>query len=83
MQYISASNARAAFSDVIAKAQKEPVMIQRQHKNVAVMISSEEYEKLRRVRTRELDDLCRRASAYAKKQGLSEKKLAALLADES
>ena len=83
MQYISATDARASFSDVIAAAQKQPIVIQRQNKDVAVMISPQEYEKLRHIKLKEIDDLCKRASAYAKEQGLTEEKLAELLADES
>ena len=83
MEYISASDARAAFSDVIDAAQKQPVMIQRQNKDVAVMISPEAYEKLRGLDQKKFEDICDRASAYAKSQGLTEEILAELLADES
>ena len=83
MQYISTTDARAAFSDIIATSAREPVVIQRQNKDVAVMISPEEYEKLRQIHLQRIDDLCRRASAHAKKMGLTEEKLAELLADES
>jgi len=81
MQYISTTDARAAFSDILSKVQKEPVVIQRQNKDVAVIISPEAYEKLRRINTAELNALCARASTYARKQGLTKAKLAKLLSD--
>ncbi len=83
MQYISTTDARATFTDVIAWAQKEPVMIRRQSKDVAVVISPEEYEKLRWIKAGELDDICVRASAYAKQQGLTDETLARLLVPEN
>ncbi len=83
MQYISTTDARADFAAVIAAAQQEPVVIQRQRKDVAVMISPEDYAKLRKVNGAKFDDVCRRASEYAKQMGLTEEKLAELLADES
>ncbi len=83
MEYISATDARDNFASIINQAQKEPVIIQRQNRDVAVMISPEEFDKLRRIKIEELDRICERASAYAKAQGLTEEKLSQLLADES
>lgn len=83
MQYISATEARATLSHLIDQAQKEPVVIRRQQKDVAVMISPAEYQKLRGIQVQELDEICMRASDYARQQGLTEARLAQLLSDES
>jgi prevent-host-death family protein len=81
MQYISATEARATFSDVIAAAQKQPVVIQKQDKDVAVIISPQDYQKLQKVQLQELDDLCRRVTAQAEAAGLTNEKLEQLLKD--
>jgi prevent-host-death family protein len=83
MQYISATEARATFSDVIAAAQKQPVVIRKQDKDVAVIISPQDYEKLRKVKVQQLKNTMSRAGAYAKKQGMTPEILEQLLADES
>ncbi len=83
MQYISTTDPQASLSQIINAAQKEPVVIQRQDQDVAVMISPKEYARLRRIRVREFNDVCTRASEYAKMQGMTEEKLAELLSDES
>lgn len=79
MEYISATEARSIFSELLDKAQNEPIIIRRQHKDVAVMISPQEYSRLRRIKTEELDRICERASAYAASQGMTEEMLDSLL----
>jgi len=47
MEILNASVAKRAFGDVLLKAQKEPVGINKNGKPVAVMLSVSEYEELR------------------------------------
>ena len=46
MQIISAPEADRTFNQVIDQAQHEPVMIRQQNRNVAVMLSVEEYQRI-------------------------------------
>ena len=46
MKTIAASEARKSFASVIDAAAREPVVIQRQQRNVAVVLSMHEYERL-------------------------------------
>jgi prevent-host-death family protein len=46
MQTITASDAKREFGDLLLKAQKAPVSIQKNGKAVAVVLSAEEYEAL-------------------------------------
>jgi prevent-host-death family protein len=44
MEVLSATDAKREFGEVLLKAQKEPIAINRNGKPVAVMISIDEYE---------------------------------------
>jgi prevent-host-death family protein len=39
MQYVSATEAKQTFAAVVEKAQREPVVIRKQNRDVAVIIS--------------------------------------------
>jgi PHD/YefM family antitoxin component YafN of YafNO toxin-antitoxin module len=60
---------------------REPVVIQRQKRDVAVVISVQEYERLTRVNVAEFQRFCDAVGERAAQAGLNEEKLAALLAD--
>jgi len=53
MQAISATDAKLKLATLLNRAQREPVMIRRNHRDVAVMLSATEYNRLndRRART--------------------------------
>ena len=46
MKYVSATDAKQGLAAVLDTAQREPVVIQRQKRDVAVVLSVQEYEKL-------------------------------------
>ena len=50
METLSASDARREFGEVLLKAQKGPVGINRNGKPVAVMVSAETFDELQAVR---------------------------------
>lgn len=83
MRTISAREAKQRFAAVIDAAQREPIVIQRQNRDVAVVISPEDYEKLRAQTVAELKELCEIVGRQAKAAGLTEEKLAEILADDS
>jgi len=81
MQTISATKASQNFAAMLDAAQREPVRIQRHERNVAVLISSEEYERMNRERWAEFNRLSASASEEAKANGLTEEILAEILAE--
>ena len=83
MQYISATDAKQRLAALLDAAQREPVVIRRQNRDVAVVLSPREYDRLRALNLAEFDRLCERVSATAQANGLTEAKLAELLADGS
>jgi prevent-host-death family protein len=82
MRRFSATEAKQRLAEVLDAAQHEPVVIRRQKRDVAVVMSPQQYDRLRGLNIAELDRLARRVSARAKRRGLTEEKLEKLLADE-
>jgi prevent-host-death family protein len=82
MRQFSATEAKQRLAELLDAAQREPVVIRRQKRDVAVVMSPEEYKRLRALNIAELERLCSRISARAKKRGLTEAKLQELLADD-
>lgn len=83
MQYISATDAKQRLAALLDAAQHEPVVIRRQNRDVAVVLSPREYDRLRALNLAEFDRLCERVSTTAQANGLTEAKLAEILADGS
>jgi prevent-host-death family protein len=81
MKSVSATEAKQRFAALIDAAQREPVVIRRQNRDVAVIVSAEEYERVRGAQVDELDRLCERVSKEAAARGLSDDILADLLKD--
>ncbi|MCM0021287.1 MAG: type II toxin-antitoxin system Phd/YefM family antitoxin [Tagaea sp.] len=81
MRYISATEAKQAFGTALDAAQREPVVIRKQNRDVAVLLSADEYEKLRGLRIAAFDALCDRIAAKAKARGLDDGAYADLMRD--
>jgi antitoxin Phd len=81
MRTMSATDAKQRFAALLDAAQREPVMIRRQNRDVAVIMSAEEYERIRRSNVARLQHLCERVSAQAAERGLTEEILADILKD--
>lgn len=82
MQTISASDAKQAFASMIETAAREPVIIQRQKRDVAVVMSMAEYERLTRLNVGEFQRFCDRIGNRAAQAGLDEAALDELLTDD-
>jgi antitoxin Phd len=82
MQTISANRAKQSLGQVLDAAQREPVMIQRHNRPVAVVLSPYEYERLRGLNVKELAAFCDRIGRRAAERGLTEEKLGEMLAEE-
>jgi antitoxin Phd len=81
MKIVSATDAKQRFAAVIDAAQREPVRVRRQNRDVAVILSAEEYDRIRGANVDELDRLCERVSRQAAERGLTDEVLADLLKD--
>ncbi|TAN56441.1 MAG: type II toxin-antitoxin system Phd/YefM family antitoxin, partial [Rhodospirillales bacterium] len=46
MRYVSATEAKQALAALLDEAQREPVVIRRQKRDVAVVMSMQDYERL-------------------------------------
>lgn len=82
MPTVSATHAKQNFAAMIDAAQREPVRIQRHERDVAVLLSAEEFEQIRKLRAQELIRITEQMGRYAESQGMTDDVLAKLLADE-
>ncbi|MBH0210316.1 MAG: type II toxin-antitoxin system Phd/YefM family antitoxin [Nitrospira sp.] len=82
MRYVSASDAKQKLAAILDAAQREPVMIRRQKRDVAVLLSAQEYERVCAVNREEFLRFSDRVSKKAKAQGLTEATLPKILANE-
>ncbi|MDP3873940.1 MAG: type II toxin-antitoxin system Phd/YefM family antitoxin [Methyloversatilis sp.] len=83
MKTIAASEAKQGFAALIDAAAREPIAIQRQKRDVAVVMSMQEYERLTRLNKSEFQRFCDRVGARAVEAGIDEAILAGLLADDA
>jgi prevent-host-death family protein len=81
MQTISATDAKQKFAALLDTAQREPVRIQRHDRDIAVLISAEDYDRMRADRWAEFNRLSAIAAAQAEANGLTPAILAEILAD--
>jgi prevent-host-death family protein len=81
MPTVSATHAKQNFAAILDQSQREPVRIQRHERDVAVLVSAEEYERMNRERWAEFNRLSEIASEQARANGLTEEILAEILAE--
>jgi len=79
MRYISATDAKQNFAAALDAAQRGPVVIRRQARDQAVLISTQEYDRLRGLAVADFEAFCDRVGEQAVGRGLTERKLAAIL----
>jgi len=72
MQTISSSEARNNLAAMLDKAQHEPIAIQKQGRNAAVLLSYEEYERLTVDSIRRFHNICERIGRNARERGLTD-----------
>ena len=82
MRYVSATDAKQRLAALLDAVQREPVTIRRQNRDVAVVLSPREYERLRALNIEEFERFCDRIGERARARGLTEDRLAELLDDD-
>lgn len=79
MRYVSASEAKQRLAAILDAVQREPVTIRRQNREVAVVISPLDYQRLTTTNVAEFQRFCDRVSEAAKARGLTQDELDRLL----
>ncbi len=82
MKTIPATQAKNRLGAVLDAAQREPVVIRRQDRDVAVILSMADYERMRSANIRAFLELRDEVAAEAAAAGLTEERLAQLLSDD-
>jgi prevent-host-death family protein len=81
MQTVSATDAKQRLAALLDAAQRAPVLIRRQNRDVAVIMSAEEYERMRDLTAADFQRFCDRVAAQAKTRGMKTSILRKLLKD--
>ena len=82
MKRISSTEAKQRFAALLDAAQHEPVSIRRQNREVAIVLSTREYERLHGLNVQEFENFCDAMAERARERGLTEEALVELLADD-
>ena len=79
MKTVAATDAKNRFGAILDEAQREPIVIRRQDRDIAVVLSMADYERLRAGNIQAFLDLRKEIAAEAAAKGLTAKRLAKLL----
>lgn len=82
MRSFSETEAKQHLAAVLDAAQREAVVIRRQNRDIAVVLSPAEYGRLRDLNSAEFQRFCDRISVQAASRGMNEDVLNELLKDE-
>lgn len=83
MVSVSATDAKQRLAALLDRAQREPVVIRRQKREVAVLLSRHEYDRLRALNVEDFQQFCDRVASRAAARGLTRGKLTKLLAADA
>ena len=84
MKFVAATEAKNRLGAILDEAQREPIVIRRQDRDIAVVLSMADYERLRAGNIQAFLDLRNEVATQAVASGLTEERLAELqTADEA
>lgn len=81
MQYVSSSEARNQLAKMIDMAQREPVMIQRQGRDAAILISPADYARITKNNVADFLAFTHKIGKRAEEMGMTAEKLAEILSE--
>lgn len=79
MRIMSATEAKQNFAALLDEVQRGPVVIRRQPRDQAVVISPQDYARLRGLAVADFQEFCDRVGQQAVERGLTERRLGSLL----
>lgn len=82
MKSVAATDAKNRLGAILDEAQQEPIVIRRQDRDIAVVLSMATYERLRSGNVQAFLDLRREVATEATARGLTDVHLADLLKDD-
>ena len=82
MKRVAATDAKNRLGAILDDAQREPIVIRRQDRDIAVVLSMADYERLRSGNVQAFLELRKQVADAAAANGLTEKRLNELLADD-
>ena len=82
MKTVAATEAKNRLGSILDDAQREPIVIRRQDRDIAVVLSMADYERLRSGNIQAFLDLRNQVAAEAAANGLTGERLNELLADD-
>lgn len=83
MRYVSATEAKQNFAAMLDATQRGPVVIRRQARDAAVLISPQDYDQLRGIAVAEFQLFCDKVAKEAEARGLTQEKLDAILREDA
>lgn len=81
--HISATEARQTFGALIDTAQRSPVIIERQNRPIAALVSMADYERLTKLNLAEFQAFRKQVAQKAKDRGLTQEILEDLLEQDT
>jgi PHD/YefM family antitoxin component YafN of YafNO toxin-antitoxin module len=82
MQFISATENTQTFATVIEQAKGEPVIIREQNRDIAVILSMADYQRITQINIQEFQKFRKKLGQKAQERGLTEDKLNKLLTQD-
>lgn len=82
MQFVSDTEAQQALSAIIDKAQREPITIRQQNRDIAVIMSIEDYQRITRINIQEFQQFRESIGRKAQERGLTEENLNDILSND-